>query len=136
MNEIERYEDIERAWNGKPVRSSDEQIILILRPMFASFPQAKVNEDMSDMYVKMLRDIDPMSLANAVLHAMEFAEFLPTIGAIRKAYEETKRTPAAASRTPQAQMEKRIPGTMFRLDPEEDRRQRMERLRQTKNWNY
>lgn len=133
MSEIIKYQEPERAWNGKPVRATDEQIILILRPMFAMYPQAKVNEDMSDMYVKLLRDLDPITLADAVLKAMTTCKFLPTVAEIREHIEQ--RTPGPRSEV-DLSSRRLPPAKMHRLDPDEDKRQRMERLRQTKGWRY
>jgi hypothetical protein len=130
---MEKYNPPALAWNGRPIKSTDEQIASILNPMFDTYPSAKKNENMVDMYVKMLRDIDPVSLAQAVLQAMAGSEFLPTIAAIRKAYESEQRPPGPRNDVDPRTL-KDIPERTFRLDPEEDKRQRMERLRQTKGW--
>jgi hypothetical protein len=130
---MEKYNPPALAWNGRPIKSTDEQIASILMPMFDTYPSAKRNDNMVDMYVKMLRDIDPVSLAQAVLQAMAGSEFLPTIAAIRKAHEETKRAPGPSSQSETSQR-RFAPSKTFRLDPEEDKRQRMERLRQTRHW--
>ncbi|MCC7196412.1 MAG: hypothetical protein IT356_12735 [Gemmatimonadaceae bacterium] len=131
MNEIDKYQTQELAWNNKPVRSTDEQIVTILGPMFALFPQTKADKNTVAVYVMMLRDLDPQTLAAAVLKAMNTCKFLPTVAEIREQLES--RAPGPRSDVDPRQL-KPVPSQMFRLDEEEDRRQRMERLRQTKDW--
>jgi len=131
MNEIDRYEKQELAWNNKPVRSTDEQIVTILGPMFALFPQTKADKNTVAVYVMMLRDLDPQTLAAAVLKAMNTCKFLPTVAEIREQLET--RSPGPRSDVDPRQL-KPVPSQMFRLDEDEDRRQRMARLAQTKGW--
>ncbi len=133
MNEIEKYGRQELAWNGKSVQASDEEIVKILAPMFASFPQTKADKNTVDNYVSMLRDIAPDALAAAVLRVKATCKFFPTIAEIRDAAEIGKREPGPRSDVDPTKL-KDVPRKMFRLDPEEDRRQRMERLKQTKTW--
>ena len=125
------------AWNGKPIRSSRTEIIKALAPIFAAFPNSKLTQeefnDMLNVYVQMLEDIDPESLRRAVLAALNSSEFMPTIAAIRKCHEETRQAPGPRSDVDPRQL-KPVPSTMFRLDEEEDRRQRLERLRMTQGW--
>lgn len=131
MNEIDRYEKQELAWNNKPVRSTDEQIVTILGPMFALFPQTKADKNTVAVYVMMLRDLDPQALAAAVLKAMNVCKFLPTVAEIREQLET--RAPGPRNDVDPRQL-KPVPSQMFRLDEDEDRRQRMARLAQTKGW--
>ena len=131
MNEIVRSEKQELAWNNKPVRSTDEQIVTILGPMFALFPQTKADKNTVAVYVMMLRDLDPQTLAAAVLKAMNTCKFLPTVAEIREQLET--RAPGPRSDVDPRQL-KPVPSQMFRLDEDEDRRQRMARLAQTKGW--
>jgi len=131
VNEIVRSEKQELAWNNKPVRSTDEQIVTILGPMFALFPQTKADKNTVAVYVMMLRDVDPQTLAAAVLKAMNTCKFLPTVAEIREQLET--RAPGPRSDVDPRQL-KPVPSQMFRLDEDEDRRQRMARLAQTKGW--
>lgn len=131
MNEIEKVGEKQLAWNGKSVKSSEEQIVRILAPMFAAFPQTKADKFTIDAYVMMLQDIAPERLAEAVRKAMANCKFLPTIAEIREQIES--RLPGPRNDVdPMAIPD--IPTKMFRLDDEEDRRQRLERLRQTRGW--
>ena len=131
MNEIVRSEKQELAWNNKPVRSTDEQIVTILGPIYALFPQTKADKNTVAVYVMMLRDVDPQTLAAAVLKAMNTCKFLPTVAEIREQLET--RAPGPRSDVDPRQL-KPVPSQMFRLDEDEDRRQRMARLAQTKGW--
>lgn len=137
MDALEKVSKSLAAWNGRPVRSDRTQIIRALGPIFAAFPNSKLTQDefndMLNVYVKMLEDIDPESLARAVMSALNTSEFMPTIAAIRKAYEGEQRSPG-----PRNDVDPRtlppVPTKMFRLDPEEDRRQRMMQLKRTQKW--
>lgn len=131
MNEITKADKQELAWNNKPVRSTDEEIVICLAPMFALFPQTKADKSTVAAYVMMLRDIAPDKLAAAVLKAMGVCKFLPTVAEIREQLEA--QVPGPRNDVDPAKL-KAIPTEMFRLDPDEDRRQRLERLRQTKGW--
>ncbi len=133
MNEIEKYGRQELAWNGKSVQASDEEIVKILAPMFASFPQTKADKNTVDNYVSMLRDIAPDALAAAVLRVKATCKFFPTIAEIRDAAEIGKREPGPRSEVDPKRM-KPVPTTFYRLPDDEDKRQRMERLRMTKDW--
>lgn len=131
MNEIVKSGKQELAWNNKPVRSTDEEIVICLAPMFALFPQTKADKSTVAAYVMMLRDIAPDKLAAAVLKAMGTCKFLPTVAEIREQLE--LKAPGPRNDVDPRTL-KPVPPTMFRLDPDEDRRQRLERLRQTKHW--
>ena len=131
MNEIEMVGKQELAWNNKPVRSTDEQIIVILTPMFALFPQTKADKNTIAVYVMMLRDVAPDALAAAVLKVMGACKFLPTVAEIREQLEA--RAPGPRNDVDLSAL-KPIPGKMFRLPEDEDRRQRMAQLRRTKDW--
>lgn len=131
MNEIVKSDKQELAWNNKPVRSTDEEIVICLTPMFALFPQTKADKSTVAAYVMMLRDIAPDKLAAAVLKAMNVCKFLPSVAEIREQLE----TQAPGPRNDvDPRTLKPIPTEMFHLDPEEDKRQRMARLRMTKGW--
>lgn len=131
MGAIEKVGKQELAWNGKPVRNSEEEVTVILAPMFALFPQTNADDKTFELYVRMLRDVDPGVLADAVLKAMNACKFLPTVAEIRECME--LRTPGPRSDVDPSTLPP-VPQKFFRLDPDEDRRQRLERLRQTKNW--
>ena len=75
------------AANGRPVRSTREQVLKILVPMFAMFPNAKTSDMMVAQYVRLLNDISPERLQQAVDETLKTSEWLPTVAAIRKAYE-------------------------------------------------
>lgn len=133
MNEIEKVCKQELAWNGKRIKSSDEEIVRILAPVFASFPQTKADKNTVDNYVMMLRDIAPDVLADAVLRVKATCKFFPTIAEIREQAEGSKREPGPRNDVDPSTLPD-IPTKFFRLPDDEDRRQRLERLRQTKNW--
>ena len=131
MNAIEKVNQQELAWNGKPVRSTEEELTAILTPMFAMFPNTNADAATFAGYVKMLRDLDPHTLGDAVAKAINTCKFLPTVAEIREQIEA--RPPGPRSEV-QPEQRRAIPVKMFHLDPDEDRRQRLERLRQTKDW--
>lgn len=134
MNEITKATKQELAWNGKRVLSSDEEIVRILAPMFASFPQTKADRNTVDNYVQMLCDIAPDVLAAAILKVKATCKFLPTIAEIREAAQvDNKREPGPRNDVDPATLPP-VPPKFYRLDPEEDRRQRMDQLRRTKDW--
>lgn len=131
MNEIEKAGKQELAWNGKPVRSTEAEITVILAPMFALFPNTSADGNTFGVYVQMLRDVDPETLSHAVLNAMNSCKFLPTVAEIREFIPRRGAGPhshADPTTLPD------VPAKMFRLPEDEDRRQRLERLRQTKDW--
>lgn len=136
-NEIEISKgEIERTYSGKRVRTSKEQLARILAPMFATFQGLSMSAETFGMYYKLLADLDPNKLEAAVMIACgahKYPTQLITVAAIREAYDGDRQAPG-----PRADVDPRtlpdIPMKMFRLKPEEDRQQRMERLRQTRNW--
>lgn len=136
-NEIERSGGkIERTWDNKRVRTSREQLVKALAPMFAMFPNLDMGDETFSAYYMMLCDLDPDKLAVAVVKACQAHEYpthLITVAAIRKAYDADQRTPGPRSDVDPA-TRKPVPQKMFRLDPEEDRRQRMAQLRRTEKW--
>lgn len=126
------------TWEGKRVRTSMEELLKALAPMFAAFPNLEMPDETFNAYYMMLCDLEPDKLAAAVVQACQSHEYptqLITVAAIRKAYEDAQRTPGPQSVVDPSQL-KPVPVRMFRLDPEEDRKQRLERLRQTKGWKY
>ncbi len=131
MDEIIKSEAQQLAWNGKPVRSTDEQILVCLAPMFALFPQTKADKNTVAAYVMMLRDIEPQVLSAAIFKAMNACKFLPTVAEIREQL-------GIQMPGPRNDVDPRtlppVPHKMFRLPDEEDRQQRLERLRQTRKW--
>jgi hypothetical protein len=131
MDALEKAGKQELCWNGKPARCSEEEAVVILAPLFAAFPNTNADDATFEIYVKMLRDLAPDVLSTAVLKAMNSCKFLPSLAEIREQVE--RRAPGPHS---EANLNKRtpVPGKMFRLDADEDRRQRLERLRETKNW--
>lgn len=136
-NEIEKHTTAPLAFNGRKAKSTDEQITMALSPIPVEFPHLQVTDEWLKNRQLMLRDIDPDVLARAVLDALAGAiDFPPTVGAIRKAAGvDEKREPGPSSDADLTKL-KPVPMKMFRLDPDEDRRQRQERLRQTKGWSY
>jgi hypothetical protein len=133
MNEIEKASKQELAWNKKPVRITEEEATAILGPMFAAFPNTNADDATFEIYIKMLRDLDPETLAQAVLKAMNTCKFLPTVAEIREQIET--RAPGPWSDVDM----KALPPLRLkyhRLDPEEDKRQRMAQLRRTQGWRY
>lgn len=135
-NEIERQkEELAKAWNGKKAKSTDDEIVKALAPIFLAFPQVNPTEEWIQYHCLMLRDIDPDTLAAAVLSALADAEYAPTVGTIRKHLPD-KRAPEANSEANWDELPPAPPGgfKMFRLPEDEDKRQRMERLRNTHKW--
>lgn len=131
MDEIQKVEKQELAWNGKRAKSTDADIIKILGPMFALYPQTKADKDTVKVYVMMLRDIEPQVLANAVLKAMSVCKFLPSVAEIREQIET--RAPGPRNDVDPTTL-KPVPMKMYRAPEEEDRRQRMAQLRRTEKW--
>lgn len=133
-NEISEYQgQIERTWNGKRVRLSKEELLKALAPMFATFPNLEMSDETFNAYYMMLADLDPDRLASAVVRACQAHEYptqLITIAAIRKAYEVGERPPGPHSEVDPRTLP-RARTQMFRLDPDEDRRQRMAQLRRS-----
>lgn len=132
-NEIELYEDAPLAYNGRKAKSTDDEIVRALAPIFVEHPHLTPTAEWLNLRKLMLRDIDPDTLARAVLDALAANEFPPTIAAIRKAAAVEERAPGPASPVDPHTL-KPVPTRMFRLDPEEDRRQRMAQLRRTEKW--
>lgn len=131
MDAIEKAKQQGLAWNNKPIRSTDEEITVILTPMFAMFPNTGADKNTFAAYVKMLRDLDPDTLSKAVLKAMNTCKFLPTVAEIRELIEQ--RAPGPRNDVDPATLPP-IPTKMFRLPEDEDRRERMAQLRRTKDW--
>lgn len=135
-NQIEKYEAAGLAFNGRKAKATDDEIALALAPISVQHPHLEITDEWLRLHKMMLRDIDPNVLARAVLEALSTCEFPPTIAAIRKAAAvDGKREPGPASHVDPTQL-KPIPMKMHRLDPEEDKRQRMAQLRRTKDWRY
>ncbi len=136
-DEIElRRGEIERTYNGKRVRTSKEQLARILAPMFATFQGLSMSDETFSMYHKLLADLDPSKLEAAVMIACgahKYPTQLITVAAIREAFEGEQRAPG-----PRSDIDPRtlppVPHKMFRLPDDEDRQQRLERLRQTRKW--
>lgn len=136
MNEIERVGKQDLAFNGKSVRLSKEELSKALAPIFATFPGLEMGAETFNAYYMMLCDLEPNKLAAAVILACQAHKYptqLVTVAAIREAYDGTRQTPGPRSEVDPKTL-KPIPTTFYRLDPEEDRKQRMERLRMTRNW--
>lgn len=131
-----KQEEIEKAWNGKAIHTTKEELARVLAPMFATFPGLVMSAETFNAYYMLLGDLDPNKLAAAVIRACQAHEYptqLVTVAAIRKAYEGEQRAPGPRNDVDPAMLPD-IPRKMFRLDDDEDRRQRMERLRMTKGW--
>jgi hypothetical protein len=82
-------------------------------------------------YVRKLRHLDPQTLATAVDKAEDKCKFLPTVADILEQIET--RAPGPRSDVDPAKL-KPVPTQFFRLPDDEDKAQRMERLRMTRNW--
>lgn len=137
-NEITRQSDgVLRTWDNKPVRTSKEELLKALAPMFVAFPGLEMSDETFNAYHMMLADLDPDKLAAAVVQACQAHEYpthLITVAAIRKCYEENRHAPGPRTDVDPTTL-RPVPQRMFRLDPEEDRRQRMNQLRRTEKWN-
>lgn len=126
----------ELTWNGKRMRASKELVFKALAPMFVIFPNLEMSDETFGAYYMMLCDLDPDKLAAAVVLACQAHEYptqLITVAAIRKAYDGERQAPGPRSDVDPAALP-RVPQKFFRLPEDEDRRERMERLRQTRNW--
>lgn len=140
-NDIERSKgEIERAPNGKRVRTSKEQLWKALAPMFAAFPgMNEMSDEALNVYWLLLCDIDATTLAKAILDACgahEYPAHWITVAAIREQLPE-KREPGPRSESEDNYvLPEPPPGgyRMHRLPYKEDRQQRMERLRNTVKW--
>lgn len=125
-----------RTFEGKRVRTSKAQLSKALALIFAAFPGVEMPDATFNAYHMMLADLDPDKLAVAVIHACQAHKYptqLVTVAAIREAYDDMRRPPGPHSEVDPALLPS-VPPKMFRLDPEEDRQQRLERLRQTRGW--
>jgi hypothetical protein len=128
--------ELDRTFDGKRIRTSKEQLSRALAPMFTAFPGLEMSAQTFNTYHMMLCDLDPNRLAVAIVQACQAHKFptqLVTVAAIRECYEQDSAPPGPRSDVDPATLPP-IPSKMFRLDPEEDRRQRMELLRQTRGW--
>lgn len=136
-NEITRVQDgALQTWDGQRVRTSKEDLLKALAPMFVAFPGLEMSNETFNAYYMMLADLDPDKLAGAVVRACQAHEYptqLVTVAAIRKAYDGERRHPGPHSEVDPAKL-KPVPTEMFRLDPDEDKRQRMNQLRRTEKW--
>lgn len=135
---VKTKNEIERTFNGKRVRTTKEELGRILAPMFAAFPGLTMSADTFGAYHMMLADLDPAKLAVAVINACgahKYPTQLVTVAAIREAYEGERREPGPRTDVDPHTL-KDIPQVMYRLPEDEDRRQRLERLRMTKGWKY
>jgi hypothetical protein len=128
MNEIDKYQKQELTWDNKPVRNTEDEVVTILAPMFAMFAATKVDSNTVAAYVMMLRNVEPTVLRAAVLQAMNVCKFLPTVAEIRE--QIGTREPGPSSHVDPTKL-KDVPQRMYRLSPEEDRRQRMATLRRS-----
>lgn len=128
--------EIERTYNGKSVRTSKEQLSRILAPMFATFQGLSMSDETFSMYHKLLADLDPNKLAAAVMISCgthKYPTQLITVASIREAYDGEERMPGPRNDIDMREL-KPVPTKMFHLEPDEDKQQRLERLRQTKGW--
>ncbi len=119
---------------GKRIRASREDVLRALAPMFAYFPNLTMSEETFNAYYMTLCILDSDKLAAAVVAACEAHQYptqLITVAAIREHLEQ--RAPG-----PRSDVDPRtlppVPQKMFRLPDDEDRQQRLERLRQTRGW--
>lgn len=136
-NEITRAQgNALQTWDGKRVRTSKEDLLKALAPMFVAFPGLEMSNETFNAYYMMLADLDADKLANAIMRACQAHEYptqLVTVAAIRKAYDGERQAPGPRNDVDPAKL-KPLPTTFFRLPDDEDKAQRMERLRMTRNW--
>lgn len=136
-NEIQKSNNaIEYTAGGKRIRASKDDVVRALAPMFAFFPNLTMGEETFNAYYMTLCILDPDKLAAAVVAACEAHQYptqLITVAAIRKAYDDEQRAPAARNDVALGDL-KPVPQNMFRLEEDVDRRERMERLRRTEKW--
>ncbi len=128
--------EIEYTAGGKRIRASRDDVVRALAPMFAFFPNLEMKEETFNVYYMTLCILAPDKLAAAVVAACEAHKYptqLITVAAIREAYDDEQRTPGPRNDVDLLAL-KPVPTRMFRLDSDEDRQQRLERLRMTKNW--
>jgi hypothetical protein len=131
--DVAPFEKKELAFNGRSAKSSDAEIILALGPIYVAWPKFRRETEFVNLLCLMLRDIPPDKLAAAVMTVVETSKFEPTVAHIREAYEAQRRPPLANSEVDPHQLPD-IPSKMYRLPPDEDKAERMERLRQTRKW--
>lgn len=127
---------LERTFDGKKVRLSKTELSQALAPIFATFPGLEMGSETFNAYYMMLCDLDANKLAMAVIRACQAHKYptqLVTVAAIREAYDGNRRMPGPSSEVDPETLPP-VPAKMFHLDPDEDYRQRMERLRQTRGW--
>ncbi len=134
-NEIQKSNNaIEYTAGGKRIRASREDVFRALAPMFAYFPNLEMSEETFKAYYMTLCILDSDKLAAAVVAACEAHQYptqLITVAAIREHLEH--RAPGPRNDVAMREL-KPVPQKMFRLEPDEDKRQRMDRLRQTRKW--
>jgi len=83
----EKNQMVRLAPNGKSIKSTKQQALRILVPMFNMFPRIEINEVAMQNYVRLLQDIEPAKLQDAVDAALMECEFLPTVAKIRECHE-------------------------------------------------
>lgn len=139
-NEIERSSgQIERTWTNGIIRTSREQFFAALAPMFAMLPDITLSDETLNVYYMLLADIEPDVLSQAVIFACREHKYPTqpiTVAAIREQLPD-KREPGPRSESEDNYiLPEPPPGgfKMFRLPEDEDKRQRMERLRNTVKW--
>lgn len=135
-NEIVKGTKQELAWNGKRIRLSKEELSQALAPIFATFPGLEMGKETFNAYYMMLCDLDADKLVVAVIQACQAHKYptqLVTVAVIREAYDDMRRAPGPRNDVDPMILPP-VPEKMFRLDPEEDYQQRMDRLRQTRGW--
>jgi hypothetical protein len=128
-NEIVRQDNSIRTWDNKRVRTSREELVAALAPMFVAFPNLEMSDETFAAYYMMLSDLDANRLAAAVVRACQAHEYpthLITVAAIRKAYGG-EREPGPSSHADPKKM-KPVPSVMYRPSPEEDREARRKQL--------
>lgn len=77
------------APNGRSVKVTKKDALRILTPMFAMWPNIEMNEVGIMQYVRLLADIPPELLQQAVDEAIMHSSYLPTVKDIRSAYESS-----------------------------------------------
>jgi len=79
-----------RTVDGNRIRIRRDDILVILEPLLTQFPHSGATEETLQIYAGLLRDISPVRLLAAVEKAQRECEFLPSVAAIRRNYEDSR----------------------------------------------
>jgi hypothetical protein len=132
-NGIAPYEEQPLAFNGRKAKTTDTEIVLALAPVYVAWPDFRKDKEWVNLLCSYLRDIPIHKLVKVVATVVETSKFMPTVAHFREAFEIVSRPPLASNDVDPHTLPD-IPNKMFRLPPDEDKAERMERLRQTRKW--